>query len=80
MRTSNRLIINIVLLVIFLSLSTGLVADPPDPGGDPPEPGGGAPIGDGIIVLIIASVAYLSYYMRELLHGNVKTDIWIDKN
>jgi len=56
------------------------VADPPDPGGDPPEPGGGAPIGDGIIVLIIASVAYLFYYMRELLHGNVKTDIRIGKN
>jgi len=78
MKTSNHLLIKIIFLFIFLYISPEIMADPPDPGGDPPEPGGGAPIGDGIIVLIIASFGYLLFYIRKLLHCDMESEIQTD--
>jgi len=46
-------------MLAMISISTSVVADPPDPGG----PGGGAPpvgapVGDGVIILGVLAVAY----------------------
>ena len=50
------------LVVLFVFLSSMLVADPPDPdgpgSGGGPLPGGGAPIGGGSIVLMALATVY----------------------
>lgn len=51
-------IISILIVIVFVSLSIGAIAQPPPPPADPtgggsnPPVGGGAPIGSGISILI----------------------------
>lgn len=72
MRSPARFFIQLLLIIVFLYVSTEMYAAsaPPDPGGDPtggdPPVGGGAPIGNGTFILIAAALAYASYKMKIL--------------
>ena len=63
----------LIASIFFIMLSTGVMAQPPDPPeghgeGDDELPGGGAPIGGGLFMLLGLGVAYGGrkfYKMKE---------------
>lgn len=50
----------VILFFAFTSLTYGQMLGPEDPGGEPigPPLGGAAPVGDGVVLLIVLGSAY----------------------
>ncbi len=77
MKSTIHFLIKLVFTLIMIFIIPEIYADPPDPGGGPGggPMGGGAPVGDGIVVFIIASIGYILYYVRKWLHQNIEIGI-----
>jgi len=74
-------IISILIVIVFISLSIGSIAQPPPPPADPtgggsnPPVGGGAPIGSGIGLLIgLAGIYGGGKYLYTTLKSDKEED------